>query len=440
VRPLGSICCWTFAWYTHVAAGEPYADLDRAAEEARARGFDTLRVCAMPSYVSRALRTGEELRLARFAAGPSRNLRWYDFRGGVTVQPVARLIELVRAARAADLRLVLSNWDFQQAFKFEEEPDLHQQLSGLTAVDAMFAHVEQTFRDVLSLLEQHDLLDTVAVIEIMNEFESAEVGPLTQLAAGSADGEGPFVATAGYQRRVRAATRGLVERTIDALRADFPELGYTVSTTWPWTDPAPPSNRDFVEANVYVTNKPVFPGYFELFENGDAWFGRVRDDVAYPLLRRDAQPYDDWLAEVGGGWRDLYWPQCYLGLYLDPERYLDFFAREFERGEPAAREVVTALLDEAARSAAEQGIPWYLGEGYANNPPTTSLWNQSPQSLAFHEWVIAEALRRGANGLTPTTMASPEHPDVWAEADWLRSANAMIGKEAAGTGSIDRVA
>ena len=440
MRPLGAICCWTFAWYTHVAPGDPYADLARAAEETRARGFDTLRVCGMPSYVSRALRTGEQLHLAPFAAGPSRNLRWYDFSGGVSVQPAERLLELVRAARDAGLRLVLSNWDFQQAFKFEQEPLLYERLRGLRTIDEMFAHVEETLRDELTLLQEHDLLDTVAVVEIMNEFESAEVGPLTEVAVGSADGVGPFVATAGYQERVREATRVPVERTIAALRSDFPQLRYTVSTTWPWTEPEPPRNRDAVEVNLYVTNKPVFAGYFELFENGDAWFGRVRDEAARPLLRDGAPSYDEWLAQAGGGWRDLYWPQCYLGLYLDPERYLEFFTREFELGVEAAHEVVAALLDEAAASAREQGIPWYLGEGYANNPPTTSLWNQSPQSRAFHDWVIAEALRRGACGLTPTTMASPEHQDVWAEVDWLRSANATIGKEAAETGSIDRVA
>ena len=123
------------------------------------------------------------------------------------MQPAERLLELVRAARDAGLRLVLSNWDFQQAFKFEQEPLLYERLRGLRTVDEMFAHVEETLRDELTLLQEHDLLDTVAVVEIMNEFESAEVGPLTEVAVGSADGVGPFVATAGYQERVREATR-----------------------------------------------------------------------------------------------------------------------------------------------------------------------------------------------------------------------------------------
>ena len=383
----------------------------------------------MPSYVSRAIRSGvDELRLAEFAAGPSRNLRWYDFRGGIAIEPRRRLLELFREAERAGIGVVLSSWDFQQSFKFEAEPRLYDALRSMTSVDEMFAHVETTLRDVLSLLAEHDLLGAVAAVEIMNEFESAEVGPLTSLAAGSADGAGPFVATAAYQQRVRAATREPIERTIDALRADFPDVAYTVSTTWPWTDPPPPANRDAISVNMYITNKPVFRGYFDLFENGDAWFGQVLDEAARPLLREGAPRYDEWRASVGDDWRDLYYPQCYLGLYLDPKRYLEFFQAEFERGEEAAKRWIAELLDEVHASAEQEGIPWFLGEGYANNPPKTSLWNQSRQSLAFHEWVITEALARGADGLTPTTMGAPEHADVWREVEWLQRANRRIEK------------
>ena len=36
--------------------------------------------------------------------------------------------------------------------------------------------------------------------------------------------------------------------------------------------------------NMYLTNKPVCSGYFELFENGDAWFGAIRDEAAAPIM------------------------------------------------------------------------------------------------------------------------------------------------------------
>jgi hypothetical protein len=69
-----------------------------------------------------------------------------------------------------------------------------------------------------------------------------------------------------------------------------------------------------------------------------------------------------------------------------------------------------------------------------------SRWNQSPQSLRFHEWIVLEALRRGACALTPTAMASLEHDDVWGEIDWLREVNAAIERRLpAGASSSDPV-
>jgi hypothetical protein len=425
MRLPGAICCWTFAWYTHSAPGEPYEDLGRAMQETAARGFDTLRVCAMPSYVSRALRTHERLRLAQFRQGISDNLRWYDFRGGITVDPPRRLLELFTEARRAGIRIVVSNWDFQQAFKFEAEPQLYERLRDLRSLEEMFGHIEVTLRDTLALLAEHDLLEVVAAVEILNEFEGTEVGPLAEIVPWRAEEQGPVVATAAYQRRVREEARAPIERTIEGLRGEFPDLPFTIDSTWPWTEPAPPANRDVTAVNMYITNKPIFPGYYELFSNGDLWFGEVLDAPSRPLLRGDAPPYLEWRASVADSWRDLYYPQCYLGLYLDPTRWLEFFTAEFGRHAPAAREQVLTLLDEATT----MGGPWYLGEGFAVNPPTTSAWNQSAQSLEFHAWVVEQALARGACGLTPMTVAAPEHPDVWAEQDWLKVVNQTIREE-----------
>jgi hypothetical protein len=434
VRLPGAISCWTFAWYTHSAPGEPYDDLARAVGETAARGFDTLRICAMPSFVSRALRTGEGVSLARFRQGVSDKLRWYDFRGGFALDPPLRLVELFSEARRAGIRIVVSNWDFQQAFKFEAEPRLYERLRRLRSLDEMFGHVEATLRDTLGLLAEHDLLDVVSAVEILNEFEGAEVGPLAELMPWTAAEQGPVVATADYQRRVREEARAPIERTIEALRAEFSGLAFTVDSTWPWSEPSPPANCDVVAVNMYITNKPIFPGYYELFTNGDLWFGEVLDSPTRPLLRPGAPPYREWRASLTDDWRDLYYPQCYLGLYVDPGRWLEFFTAEFARHEAAARAQALSLLDAAQASAA--GRPWYLGEGYAVNPPTTSTWNHCRQCLDFHAWVVEEALARGACGLTPTTVASPEHPDVWAEEEWLRAVNRTIREEGRDTSEV----
>ena len=43
-----TITSWDFSWYVRTGPGEPFEDLDRAFAEAVDRGYNTVRICAMP--------------------------------------------------------------------------------------------------------------------------------------------------------------------------------------------------------------------------------------------------------------------------------------------------------------------------------------------------------------------------------------------------------
>ena len=46
--PRLTITLWDFSWYVRTGPGEPFEDLDRAFTEAVQRGYNTVRICAMP--------------------------------------------------------------------------------------------------------------------------------------------------------------------------------------------------------------------------------------------------------------------------------------------------------------------------------------------------------------------------------------------------------
>lgn len=43
-----TITMWDFSWYTMTLPGEPYHDLAARFQEAVDRGYNTVRICAMP--------------------------------------------------------------------------------------------------------------------------------------------------------------------------------------------------------------------------------------------------------------------------------------------------------------------------------------------------------------------------------------------------------
>jgi DNA-binding FadR family transcriptional regulator len=424
----GAICLWSFGWYTYVSPGEPYADLGEAMRQTRERGFDTIRICAMPGYVTRAIESGrDELEIASLGKGIVDNLRWYNFQGGVKIKPASRLLHLCEEARRHGVRIIASSWDFNQSFRFEVEPHLRDALQGMITVSEQFAYIEHTWHVVLHLLADHNLLDVISVVELHNELEGMEIGPSSQLFREmSANEAGPKGTAPGSVRRIRSRTRDPIERTIAGLRAEFPQLLYTVNTVWPWTDPQPPANQDVYSVNFYVTDSMVLADYLALFEDGDLWQGRILDERVRPLLREGAPPFDEWMDQIGGHWQDPYYAQSYLGLWADPRRMADFFSRVFSQGEPIIKRQVITWLDNIANASRATGKSWYLGEGYADLASVTSLWDEGDQCRQFHAWVVEQAIARGATGLTPNAVASPENPDVWSLVDWLKGLNERI--------------
>lgn len=430
----GAICHWGFGWYTYVSPGEPYADLGEAMRQSKARGFDTLRICAMPSYVARAIDSGQdELEIANLGRGVVDNLRWYNFRGGVKIEPVKRLLWLFREAKEHGMRVIVSNWDSNQSFKFEAQPRLYETFRNMTTIAEQFAHIEHTMQTVLTLLSDNDLLEPVSVVEIHNELEGMEVGPIARLMDEIAFTEhGPRGTGSGSARYVRSRTKAPIEQTIASLRARYPQLLYTVNTVWPWSDPPPAQNQDILSTNIYVTDTMVLADYLALFFGGDVWQGAINEHKVQPLLRPGAPPFNEWLRRLDEQWRDPYCPQSYLALWADPQRMCDFFTEVFARAEVMIKRQITTWLNHLQQISRSTGQPWYLGEGYAVLGSVTSLWDRGEQCLGFHEWVVEQAMQRGACGMTPDTVAAPESPDVWPLIDWMKGINERIVRDRSG--------
>jgi hypothetical protein len=47
-----AISLWDFSWYVRTGPGEPFEDLDAAFAQAVERGYNTVRICAMPADVA----------------------------------------------------------------------------------------------------------------------------------------------------------------------------------------------------------------------------------------------------------------------------------------------------------------------------------------------------------------------------------------------------
>ena len=96
-----TISLWDFTWYTRTGEGQPFHDLDEAFRQAVERGYDTVRVCAMPFLLFRSRLDTSALRFSGFGGAFGQRTRWYDVPEGPPVDGRAWLLELFAAASSA---------------------------------------------------------------------------------------------------------------------------------------------------------------------------------------------------------------------------------------------------------------------------------------------------------------------------------------------------
>src|SRR4051795_7321085 len=97
-----TISLWDFSWYTMTMPGEPFDDLDRAFAEAVERGYNTIRICAMPYLLFGSGLDTSAIRLGPLGGGYGRRVRWYDVGAPAVIDGRAQLLALFEAAKRHD--------------------------------------------------------------------------------------------------------------------------------------------------------------------------------------------------------------------------------------------------------------------------------------------------------------------------------------------------
>ena len=110
-----TITLWDFGWYTRTGPGQAFEDLDRAFEEAVTRGYNTVRICAMPFLLFGSGLSTTDLAFQGLGGDFGQGTRWYDIAPSSGVDGRAHLLALFAAARRHGCFVALSSWEYQQS-------------------------------------------------------------------------------------------------------------------------------------------------------------------------------------------------------------------------------------------------------------------------------------------------------------------------------------
>lgn len=414
-----TITLWDFSWYVRTGPGEPFADLDRAFEAAVARGYNTIRICAMPYLLFGSGLDTSSIRLGPLGTitgtGPDRTgygqrMRWYDVEAPTVINGHDHLLALFEAARRHDCFVILSSWEYQQSSAFAQSRDW---CDALMTIDPQDRAVGQAvaLADLIDFLVDHDLDDRIAFTEIHNEVQ---VGHL-------ADG----LDTEPLQRIVQLRPR--LERALDAFHSRHPDRPVTVN----YAGVPAGAMRGIPEAIDVLVAHPYVYGVLGQLIDEYGLRSPVEDfdqsRAEKELLRPGAPKITDWAPSEA--WRLVATivsaPEVYVHDWGDAEAIDRWLYRNYPAWEHQMISTLRIWMDVARDWAVQHGVPLVFGEGWIGYTPRDGRFEEGPVGAEFCRLAIAESLRVGARGTIVCSNAAPQHA-MWADIALQQQCNAAF--------------
>ena len=393
-----AICSWQWAWLTHSGPGEAYSDLEEVMQGLKKRNYNAVRLdTALHWCFQRNGSPRGEVSIRQTIPGHSERFRVVNHKGGVSVDALQRLCQVMKLAKQYDIYMILSDWEYMHTTWFVAGMELRQAVTGIAQEERLMVLARHMAR-LVDLLKDKDLAGQIAYIEPHNEVDYS----------GFPRGdEGQALHT--------EAVAHLHERHPDILvSANFGSSG-KVGTT---------ENSQLYDRHAYVGgavygglwNKTVFREDFD-FENPR------KDPLLAKFLEQHIAPYRDFergMPSAGDEkWRARFW--SYHNINVDTfDRWLtERYAKMQGQLKDNARRVYAKHAGEAARL----GLPMVVTEGWFFYSPLYSRFEESEAGLDYFDYLTDLAIEHNLWGFLPSTYNGPEIPLWWACPKWLKQNN-----------------
>lgn len=406
-----TITTWGPSWYTRSAPGEPFADLDSAMAETVQRGFNTVRICAMPFLLCSSGLDTTALSFTGFEGAYGDGTPWYHLPRPVTIDGKERLLRLFEAARKHDCYVVLSSWEYQQSACLFEDSSWFSALREVRRRQRPAALADAMAR-IVDLLATRHLADRIAYVELHHEVE------------------GTWLAEAVPAREpVLLGLQSSLEAAIARFKMRHPNLlvGFGFAPVPVDQMRGLPRNADLALFQPEVEG--ALGELVDTFALRDLSRIFPQERAQRELLRPCAPPLQEWSCEPADEWRRkaslISHREIYLHDWCDPYRLDRWLVERYPYHRIAMTQLLRTWTEVAADWAASQEIPLVFGDGWIGALPRRSTLEQGPAGQETCEEGVRQARRTGAWGTAVGSTAAP-HRTGWADVARLRRLTSLF--------------
>jgi hypothetical protein len=413
-----TITLWDFSWYVRTGVGEPFEDLESAVQDAVARGYNTIRICAMPFLLFGSGVDTQELALDRLGGDYAQGVRWYDVKAPTVIDARAHLLRLFEACRDHGVFVIVSSWEYQQSSSFATSRAWWDALDSVDPEDRAVA-LADAHADLIEFLAAHGLDDRVLFTELHNEVQA---GHLTDGLPGAGMGGDIDALIVPLSPRL---TRGIAR-----FHERLPNRPVTVN----YAHVPVGSFRGIpAEIDVLVVHPYVYGVLNDVtlafnlrgpLEN----FPRAEVEAA-GLLRPDAPEAATWVLPGDAAWKMdatiVGKGEIFLHDWVNAEAFDRFLYERYESHRVEMARVLKLWLDAASDLALGRGIPLVFGEGWIGYTPLGGDFEEGPVGSEYCRLAMRESRRVGAWGTIVCSNAAPQHP-MWTDITLQRECNTIF--------------
>lgn len=394
-----TISLWDFSWYVRTAPGEPFEDLDAAFSQAVERGYNTVRICAMPYLLFGSGLDTSALRLGPLGGAYGQRVRWYDVGGPTTIDGRAHLLALFEAARRHDCFVIVSSWEYQQSPSFAEGREWFDSLMAIPPDDRAEALAVALAAEV-DFLAEHGLADRIAFVEIHNEVQVCHL-------ADDLPGT-PLERVVGLRPRLEGAVE------------TFHRLQPSVPVTVNYAHVPVGAMRGIPENIDVLVTHPYVYGVLDAFIDA---YGLRRPVEQFDQRRADREILLPGSPRIGEWGPDEAWrreativsdAEIYVHDCGDAEAIDRWLYRHYPAWEQQMYSTLSTWLSVAEDWAVTHRVPLVFGEGWIGYTPRDGGFEEGPIGAEFCRRAIDESLRVGAWGTIVCSNAAPQHA-MWAD-------------------------
>jgi hypothetical protein len=365
-----TMAMWDQAFLLRHQPGESFWDWDRVLDETIERGYNTLRIDPMPQSID--------------LAQPDRELTWgevplpylpWDWQRGITLPAGRALLDFLHKAVQHGLWLTLSNWwgsgDNMPAGTVKPRDTMEG---------------AELWARMLRVLKREVGFERIAYVDFANEMPYFFPGFMDRLNTVDPDAKfGGYPVIGGFTGVQKQWLRDALDRPLQALQAEFPELRFTHSI-----------HGDTRWLTCGLTSFDCLDVHF--YSDADArWPARTR----FPDLIKDGK------------------------MFREDSQFKDFSDRcaaTYQAIGPMLHARQRHIVRQFAAWSEAYGMPLTCTEGwcswfYVDHPDLDWGW-----LLDYSERAVEDAIEFGFWGTTPNNYVQPQFK-LWHNARWHRTLN-----------------